>query len=101
MFDAMAEVVIDGDAVHSEADVHRALEEQLDFGEFYGGNIAALRDRLLADVPRPVRLVWLRSDLSQWRLGQPLFSTIVEVFEEAARQDIDFGSTDRFEFELR
>lgn len=97
----MAEVVIDGDAVQSEVDVHRALERQLEFGEFYGGNLAALRDRLLADAPRPVRIVWLSSDQSRERLREPLFSSIVGVFEEAAQQDLDFGWADRFEFELR
>lgn len=97
----MAEVVIDGDAVHSEVDVHRDLARQLEFGEFYGSNLSALRDRLLADVPRPVRIVWVSSGRSRERLGEPLFSSIVEVFEEVAQQDLDFGWTDRFEFELR
>ncbi|WP_460629785.1 barstar family protein [Intrasporangium mesophilum] len=97
----MAEVVIDGDVVQSEADVHRALERQLEFGEFYGRNLAALRDGLLADVPRPVCIVWLSSGRSRERLGDSLFSSIVGVFEEAAQQDLDFGWADRFEFELR
>lgn len=97
----MAEVVIEGDAVHQEADVHRILGRQLEFGEFYGGNLAALRDRLLTDVPRPVRIVWVNADLSRSRLGEPLFSSIIEVFEEATQQDIDFGWEDRFEFSLR
>ncbi|MBM0124541.1 barstar family protein [Pimelobacter simplex] len=97
----MAEVVLDGKAVHSEVDVHRALAQQLEFGEFYGSNLSALRDRLLTDTPRPVRIVWLGSGRSRERLGEPLFSSIVAVFEEAAQQDLDFGWADRFEFELR
>lgn len=80
----MGDVVINGDAVYSESDVHYALEQQLEFGEFYRGNIAALRDRLLTDVPRPVRIVWLDSGVSRSRLGEPLFRIIIDVFEEAA-----------------
>lgn len=97
----MGDVVINGDAVYSEADVHYALERQLEFGEFYGGNIAALRDRLLTDVPRPVRIVWRDSDVSRSRLGEPLFRSIVDVFEEAVQQDRDFGWADRLELHLR
>jgi ribonuclease inhibitor len=97
----MVEVVIDGDVVQSEADVQRALDRQLEFGESCGGNLAALRDRLLTDVPRPVRIVWLSSGRSRERLGEPLFFCVVGVFEEAAQQDLDLGWADRFEFELR
>ncbi len=101
MFGGMAEVVIEGDAVHQEADVHRILEQQLEFGDYYGGNLAALRDRLLTDVPRPIRIVWVNAGLSRSRLGEALFTSIIEVFEEATQQDLDFGWEDRFEFDLR
>jgi ribonuclease inhibitor len=97
----MAEVLINGDAIHDENDLHRALASELDFGEFYGANLAALRDRLLTDVPRPLRIVWLRAEVSRSSLGESLFSRIVDVFEEVSQQDLDFGWTDRFEFELR
>ena len=50
----MAEIRIVGAEVRTELDVHRSLERQLEFGEYYGRNVAALRDRLLTDVPRPV-----------------------------------------------
>lgn len=97
----MADVLINGEDVHSEADLHRVLEAQIEFGEHYGRNLAALRDRLLTDVPRPVRIVWIHSRVSQTQLGNELFNRIVEVFEEAVQQDRSFGWVDRAEFDLR
>jgi ribonuclease inhibitor len=96
----MSDVTLDGEAIHSESDLHEALEAQLEFGDHYGRNLAALRDRLLTDVPRPTRLIWHHSDVSRDRLGANLFSRVVAIFEEAARQDVNFGWVDRFEFEL-
>ncbi|MEU4292800.1 barstar family protein [Kribbella sp. NPDC026596] len=97
----MAEVRIVGAEVRTELDVHRSLERQLEFGEYYGRNVAALRDRLLTDVPRPVRIVWLDSRISRSRLGEEVFDKIVGVFAEAAAQDLAFGWNERFEFELQ
>ncbi|TDO67619.1 ribonuclease inhibitor [Kribbella sp. VKM Ac-2571] len=96
----MAEIRIIGAEVRTELDVHRTLDRQLEFGEYYGRNIAALRDRLLTDVPRPVRIVWLDSSISRSRLGGDVFDKIVGVFAEAAAQDLAFGWRERFEFEL-
>lgn len=93
------EVVLDGEALATVADVHRVLDEALDFGEFYGWNIAALRDRLLTDIPRPVQVTWLNSRVSEQRLGAD-FHAVVQVFEEVTQQDSDFGWSDRFEFSL-
>ena len=96
----MAEIRIIGAEVRTELDVHQTLERQLEFGEYYGRNIAALRDRLLTDVPRPVRIVWLDSSISRSWLGGEVFDKIVGVFAEAAAQDLAFGWSERFEFEL-
>ena len=96
----MSDVLIDGGDVYSELDLHRILERQLEFGDYYGRNLAALRDRLLADVPRPVRLIWHNSAVSPSRLGEELLTRITAVFEEAAQQDVDFGWEERFEFQL-
>jgi ribonuclease inhibitor len=75
----MAEIRIVGAEVRPELDVHRSLERQLEFGDYYGRNVAALRDRLLTDVPRPVRIVWLDSRTSRSRLGEEVFDKIVRV----------------------
>lgn len=91
---------INGAEIYTEADLHRSLEAQLEFGEYYGRNLAALRDRLLTDVPRPVRLVWEHSDISRAHLGDDLFARIREVLEEVVEQDAEFGWEDRFEYLL-
>ncbi|MFI6833789.1 barstar family protein [Kribbella sp. NPDC050241] len=96
----MSDVLIDGRDVYSELDLHRILERQLEFGDYYGRNLAALRDRLLTDVPGPVRLIWTHSAVSRSRLGDELFTRITAVFEEVAQQDADFGWDERFEFRL-
>lgn len=65
-----------------------------------GANLAALRDRLLVDVPRPLRLIWRRSDVSRERLGDVLFARITAILDEVERQDVEFGWSDRFEYVL-
>ncbi|GGO94423.1 hypothetical protein GCM10011584_35400 [Nocardioides phosphati] len=97
----MADVEINGAGIRQELDVHKALAGKLEFGPYYGWNLAALRDRLLTDVPRPVHITWRESALSRRALGPEIFGRIVAIFEEAAEQDVSFGWTERFEFELR
>ncbi len=97
----MTEAVLDGTKIDTELDVHRELTEQLDFGPYYGNNLAALRDRLETDVERPVRLVWINSATSRRRLGEDLFGRIVKLFNDVASQDREYGWTDRFEFDLK
>lgn len=93
-------VVLDGKSIDTERDVHLAFASQLEFGDYYGWNLAALRDRLLTDVPRPVRVVWTDAAESRRRLGAELFDRICEIFNEVVEQDHEFGWTDRFEYEL-
>ena len=42
----MKQVIINGAAVTSMADIHRILAEELAFPEWYGGNLDALHDCL-------------------------------------------------------
>jgi ribonuclease inhibitor len=95
------QVVVPGDEIRTEIDFHRVLARQLEFGEYYGWNLAALRDRLLLDVPRPVELIWERSAVSKQQLGSNLFESICEILREAEDQDQRFGWEDRFVFVLR
>ena len=94
-------VELDGLEIASELDLHRAFETQLEFGDSYGRNLAALRDRLSTDVPRPVRVVWTDSEHSRRRLGETLFNDVCEILADVADQDRRFDWTDRFEFDLR
>lgn len=96
----MGDVTIDGALIHSERDLHRQLEAQLELGDHYGRNLAALRDRLLADVPRPVRLIWRDSATSRKQLGDEFFIRVTALLEEVAQQDVEFGWDERFEYLL-
>lgn len=99
MHAAVVEVVLDGSSIKGAGDVHRLLSDAFDFGPYYGRNLAALRDRLLTDVPRPVHVRWTHSDEARRRLGDD-FDRVAEVFAEAAEQDERFGWQDRFTFSM-
>lgn len=94
-------VEIAGAEIRTERDLHRVLAGPLDFGPYYGRNLAALRDRLQTDVVRPVRLVWHDADASRAHLGDELFRRILEILDETQQQDATFGWADRFVYELR
>lgn len=95
------DVTIDGSMIKSEADIHAVLREKLDFGPYYGNNLAALRDRLSNDVERPINLVWENARLSRTALGDELFESIVGIFRWVESQDEKFGWDDRFVFRMR
>jgi ribonuclease inhibitor len=93
-------VVLDGNRVKSEADLHRELARLLDFGPYYGANLDALWDRLSTDVERPIHLHWLASEASRAVMGSPSFDRIERILQKAAEQDVAFGWADRFTYEL-
>jgi ribonuclease inhibitor len=90
---------IQGSEIHVERDLHRALARKLEFGTD-GWNMAALRERLLNDVERPIHLVWQDSEKSRSNLGKA-FAKVVAIFQEAKGQDEHYGWKDRFSYELR
>lgn len=94
----MAVIVLAGGEISDEEDVHRVLRRELDLGAYYGGNLAALRDRLSADVSRPLRIVWRDAATSRAAMGETTYSKIVAVFHEVEEQDLAFRLDERFEF---
>ncbi|MEU7767583.1 barstar family protein [Nocardia sp. NPDC049190] len=80
-------VTIDGTQIRTHADLHRALWGPLDFGPYYGHNLAALWDRLTTDVERPVEIVWENSGVSREMMGVEAFEAIASVLIEAAERD--------------
>ncbi|GAA3509746.1 ribonuclease inhibitor [Streptosporangium album] len=90
------ELIVDGREIQSESDLHRTLAESLDFGPFYGGNLAALRDRLTTDVPRPISLVWRFSAESRQAMGSELFEKIKDLLVFVEEQDRKIGFKNRF-----
>jgi ribonuclease inhibitor len=93
-------VVLDGNRVKSEADLHRELARLLDFGPYYGANLDALWDRLSTDVERPAHLYWAASTVSQAAIGSRVFYRIERVLRATVERDAAFEWTDRFTYEL-
>ncbi|WP_127502350.1 barstar family protein [Actinoplanes solisilvae] len=93
-------VVLDGNRVKSEADLHRELARLLDFGPHYGANLDALWDRLSTDVERPVHLYWAASAVSRAAIGSLVFDRIERVLRATVEQDAAFERTDCFTYEL-
>jgi ribonuclease inhibitor len=94
------QVIIDGSTVGSELEVHQVLAEAMDFGPYYGHNIAALWDRLSTDIERPIHLIWRDCAKSRASMGEEEFRRIVEVFERTRLQDEAFGWEERFTYSL-
>ncbi len=94
------QVIIDGAKIRTEADLHATLAKQLDFGTYYGNNLAALWDRLTTDVERPVEIIWSDSDQSRIALGEELFGRIARVLMEVEEQDRSFGRDHRLTITL-
>jgi ribonuclease inhibitor len=95
------EIVIDGRSIFAEEDLHKILAQQLDFGPFYGNNLAALEDRLTTDIERPFQIIWESSDVSRRQLGNLLFDKIVSIFKFVEEQDVSFGLKEKFSYSLR
>ncbi|MGG0156521.1 barstar family protein [Bacillus velezensis] len=97
-------VIIDGKDVTSIEALHRILEDQLDFPDFYGENLNALWDCLTGWIEYPLTLVWKNFEISQKELGSDA-DDVLELFQEAqAELDGEFfiqidqpsaGTTDR------
>ncbi|ELY5851488.1 barstar family protein, partial [Cronobacter turicensis] len=85
----MTEIILDGKKIENESEFHSVMSDLLNFGPYYGRNLDALWDRLSTDVERPVKIIWLNSDLSRNNLGYS-FDQIIKIFERTRQQDIGF-----------
>lgn len=92
---------IDGQTVATAADVHRQLNQQLDFGPYYGNNFSALEDRLRYDIERPARVVWTSAALSRQRLGDVEMDAFLAVFDRVVKSDEGSPEAERFSYEMR
>ncbi|MFI7505101.1 barstar family protein [Streptomyces sp. NPDC049687] len=89
-------VEINGAEIDSPEEFHKILAEELDFGPYYRPNLAALWDRLSADVERPVYLIWRNSETSRDAMGVCAFDDLRDLLLRVQAQDEDFGWEDRF-----
>ncbi|WP_158021082.1 barstar family protein [Chromobacterium sphagni] len=90
----------DGAKVQTVSEFHCAFSKLLGIEDYYGKNFHALRDVLSTGVERPCHLVWENSEASKIGLGND-FNLIIQIFEEARRQDERYGWVDRFTYELK
>ena len=65
----MKYVFLDGEKILSNADLHRAFAETLDFPDYYGRNLDALHD-CLTDMEEPVGVIAVHTDLLRERVGR-------------------------------
>ncbi|EOZ3810158.1 TPA: barstar family protein [Citrobacter youngae] len=96
----MNEIILDGKKIQNESDFHSVMSDLLDFGPYYGRNLDALWDRLSTDIERPVKIIWLHSELSRQNLGES-FDRIIQIFERTRQQDITFKWDERFDYILK
>lgn len=92
------DIILDGSQIREAYDFHRILSEKLDFGPYYGNNMAALWDRLTTDVERPLRLIWRNAGASKAAMGAEVFDKIVQLLHDVETQDVEFGRNERFTF---
>lgn len=97
---SVGEVILDGANIRTEADFHFIISGLLGFGPYYGQNLDALWDRLSSDVERPVKIIWLNSDLSKKSLGE-YFDKIIQIFEKTRQQDLKFNWDEKFDYLLK
>ena len=62
-------VFLDGAKILSHADLHRAFADALDFPDYYGRNLDALRD-CLTEQAEPVGVIIVHANLLQEHLGR-------------------------------
>ena len=65
----MKYVFLDGEKILSNADLHRTFAETLDFPEYYGNNLDALRD-CLTETEGPVCVAAVNTDLLSEHVGR-------------------------------
>ncbi|MDX5562732.1 barstar family protein [Streptomyces sp. ID05-04B] len=89
-------VEIHGAKINSPEQFHKELAGKFSFGPYYRPNLAALWDRLSADVERPVELIWRNSETSRNAMGASAFDDLRDLLLRVQAQDEDFGWEDRF-----
>ena len=82
----MRYAIIEGAAVGSMDRLHRLLAEQLDFPDWYGGNLDALHD-CLTEIAQPTELVIRGSDALEAALGSYAAAFRRVLTDSAAQND--------------
>ena len=81
----MKQVIINGAAVTSMADIHRILAEELAFPEWYGGNLDALHD-CLTEVHEETTIAILQPECLLETLGSG-YARLCRVLADSAEEN--------------
>jgi RNAse (barnase) inhibitor barstar len=92
------QVIIDGRFVSDEADLHDRIAAALGYGPSYSHDLESLRERLAADDPRPLRMIWTHCDALRLVLGHARFDNFVGMLEMIEAQDAGRPWDRRFVF---
>jgi len=79
----MVKVIIDGKDMTSEQQMHQLLSQELDFPEWYGGNLDALYD-CLTDLTDDVEITVVESDELIAKLGERALLMLTVLRDAAA-----------------
>ena len=81
-------VHLDGAAIDSEAAFHAALRDASGV-EWYGGNLDALFDLLVAVVPTPIDLLWTGAAASRAAIGARFDRIVTVILDAVAERGAD------------
>jgi ribonuclease inhibitor len=81
----MKKVIIHGDSVAAMADIHRILAEELNFPEWYGGNLDALHD-CLTELSEEVHITVLQPETLLETLGSG-YTRLCRVLSDSAEDN--------------
>ncbi|MFI1106083.1 barstar family protein [Streptomyces melanogenes] len=90
------QLVLQGETIRTERDLHDTLAKSLDFGPYYGNNLDALWDRLTTDIEGPLEIIWRNSSASRQALGDFLFDQIAGLLIEVMQTEAASGETEPF-----
>jgi ribonuclease inhibitor len=81
--------LLDGRTIKTREQFHAAIKSKLALPEHYGMNLDALWDSLTGDVPPPVSIEWIHSEVSKEHLGE-YFGQIQKLLADLKKQDPTF-----------
>lgn len=95
----MKTVVIDGSSIQTTKDIYQMLNQELDFGPYFGNNINALWDVLSTDVERPFVIHWINAEVSKKQMGYD-FDLFVDLFHRLEEYDQSHSWEEKFQFHI-
>jgi ribonuclease inhibitor len=83
-------VEIPGERIGTEQELHDFLKSELDFPSYYGGNLDALWDTLVAYSSKPLTISWRNYQESEKELGKRA-EKFKNLFEDVEKEMKEFS----------